>query len=71
MNTNGYILIIEDSKTQAGQLEAILKPLGYPISIAYNGKDALTHLEKACPCYSRYPDARDGRLSVVQTDKIR
>ena len=49
MNTNGYILIIEDSKTQAGQLEAILKPLGYPISIAYNGKDALTHLKEKKP----------------------
>src|SRR3989338_429805 len=49
MNTNGYILIIEDSKTQAGQLEAILKPLGYSISIAYNGKDALTHLKEKKP----------------------
>src|SRR3990170_3763036 len=49
MNTNGYILIVEDSKTQAGQLEAILKPLGYPISIAYNGKDALTHLKEKKP----------------------
>src|SRR3990172_275555 len=49
MNTNGYILIVEDSKTQAGQLEAILKPLGYSISIAYTGKDALTHLKEKKP----------------------
>ena len=49
MNNDKYILIIEDSKTQAGQLEAILKPLGYSISIAYNGKDALTHLKEKKP----------------------
>jgi PAS domain S-box-containing protein len=49
MNNNGYILIVEDSKTQAGQLEAILKPLGYPISIAYNAKDALSYLKQKRP----------------------
>lgn len=49
MDNDSYILIVEDSKTQAGQLEAILKPLGYPISIAYNGKDALTHLKEKKP----------------------
>ncbi|MBI5454115.1 MAG: response regulator [Deltaproteobacteria bacterium] len=41
MNETGYILVVEDSKTQARQLEESLKPLGYGVSLAYNGKEAL------------------------------
>ncbi|MDO8142469.1 MAG: response regulator [Candidatus Brocadiales bacterium] len=49
MKGEGYILIVEDSHTQAKQLEAILKQLGYHISIAYSGQEALSILEKQKP----------------------
>ncbi|MBI2471893.1 MAG: response regulator [Planctomycetes bacterium] len=49
MKGEGYILIVEDSHTQAKQLEAILKQLGYHIRIAYSGQEALSILEKQKP----------------------
>src|SRR3989338_4258198 len=49
MNLQSYILIVEDSETQARQLESILKPIGYGISIAYTAKDALDFLKRQKP----------------------
>ena len=49
MKNEGYILIIEDSSTQARQLESILERLGYAILIAYNAKDALAMLKRQKP----------------------
>lgn len=46
MKNDNYILIVEDSHTQARQLESILRHLGYRISLAYNGKDALSLLKR-------------------------
>lgn len=42
MKNDSYILIVEDSHIQAKQIEAVLKPVGYSVSIAYSGKGALT-----------------------------
>jgi len=49
MKDNNYILIVEDSRTQARQLESILKQIGYPVSIAYNGKEALSFAKRQKP----------------------
>ncbi|MFZ3072830.1 MAG: response regulator, partial [Thermodesulfobacteriota bacterium] len=49
MKNDTYILIVEDSRTQASQLADILIPLGYRISIAYNGKEALVLLKDHKP----------------------
>lgn len=49
MNNGSYILIVEDSRTQASQLADILIPLGYRTSIAYNGKEALVSLKEHKP----------------------
>ena len=49
MKNDSYILIVEDSRTQARQLADILIPLGYRISIAYNGKEALVLLKEQKP----------------------
>ncbi|MBI5756262.1 MAG: response regulator [Nitrospirae bacterium] len=46
MSDSNYILIVEDSHTQARQIELSLKQLGHPVSIACNAKDALTILGK-------------------------
>lgn len=44
-----YILIVEDSRTQARQLADILTPLGYQISIAGNGREAIESLKERKP----------------------
>ena len=49
MKSEGYILIVEDSKTQAKQLDAILKQLGYRIVIAYSVREAIFILEEQKP----------------------
>src|SRR3989338_3928985 len=49
MNLQSYILIVEDSETQARQLESILKSIGYGISIVYTAKDALDFLKRQKP----------------------
>ncbi|HLB05778.1 MAG TPA: response regulator [Thermodesulfobacteriota bacterium] len=49
MKNDSYILIVEDSRTQARQLADILIPLGYRISIAGNGKEALALLNDHRP----------------------
>jgi PAS domain S-box-containing protein len=46
MENDGYILIVEDSPTQARQIGKILKQTGYPISIACSAQDALTRLRE-------------------------
>ena len=49
MNGTGYILVVEDSRTQARQLEETLKPLGCGVSLAYNGKEALEIMRRERP----------------------
>src|SRR3972149_6681252 len=49
MKGEGYILIVEDSRTQAKQLEEIVKQLGYHVCVAYSGREALSFLEKQKP----------------------
>lgn len=44
-----YILIVEDSRTQTAEIEAILKQLGYRTAAAYNGKEALDLMRKEKP----------------------
>ncbi|MBI4377868.1 MAG: response regulator [Nitrospinae bacterium] len=46
MENDGYILIVEDSPTQASQIGEILRQTGYPVSIACNAQDALTRLRE-------------------------
>jgi len=43
------ILIVEDSPTQAIELQAILERHGYQISVARNGEEALTHINNHKP----------------------
>jgi two-component system sensor histidine kinase/response regulator len=40
----GHVLIVEDSQTQAAQLQYILERHGFPVSVAANGREALTVL---------------------------
>src|SRR4030067_383398 len=49
MKNDSYILIVEDSRTQARQLADVLIPLGHRISIAGNGKEALVLLKERKP----------------------
>lgn len=49
MKDNNYILIVEDSPTQARQLESSLRQLGYNISTASTGKEALAILKRQKP----------------------
>lgn len=49
MSKEEYILIVEDSLTQAQQLESILRYLGYTCSVAGNGREALGLLRKQKP----------------------
>lgn len=49
MNETGYILVVEDSKTQARQLEESLRSLGCRVSLAYNGKEALDLMRQERP----------------------
>ena len=49
MKGEGYILIVEDSKTQAKQLDAILKQLGYRIVITNIAREALFILKEQKP----------------------
>jgi two-component system response regulator VanR len=43
------ILIVEDSPTQAIRLQSLLEEAGYKISVASNGADAVSHLDKHIP----------------------
>jgi len=45
----GTILIVEDSRTQAEQLKYTLEEYGYTVTVARNGKEALTSLEQETP----------------------
>lgn len=49
MKKEGYILIVEDSHTQARQIESILKQLGYGLTVAFNGKEALEEIRREKP----------------------
>ncbi len=49
MTGNSYILIVEDSPTQARQVESILEQLGCRISIASNGNEALNLVRNERP----------------------
>src|SRR4030067_1975683 len=49
MKNDSYILIVEDSRTQARELADVLIPLGHRISIAGNGKEALVLLKERKP----------------------
>ncbi|MBM4064788.1 MAG: response regulator [Planctomycetes bacterium] len=49
MKGEGYILIVEDSQTQAKQLQVLLKQLGYRIVIAYSVREALFILKEQKP----------------------
>ncbi len=49
MNANTYILIVEDSKTQAEQLKYILEANGYSTEIAVNGLEALNKIRDSEP----------------------
>ena len=42
---DGHVLIVEDSQTQAAQLQYILEKHGFPVSAAANGREALTLLD--------------------------
>src|SRR3989304_8222612 len=46
MNKGNYILMVEDSQTQARQIELSLKPLGHPVFVALDPKDAIKMLKK-------------------------
>ena len=43
------ILIVEDSPTQAIQLQSLLEENGYKVSVAVNGADALSYLDEYIP----------------------
>ena len=49
MKGEGYILVVEDSQTQAKQLQVLLKQLGYRIVIAYSVREALFILKEQKP----------------------
>jgi len=49
MDNEGYVLIVEDSPTQARHLESVLKRLGHQVYIACNGKEAITLINKERP----------------------
>lgn len=49
MENDQYILIVEDSRTQAKQIEMILKPLGYRVRTALSGEEALSILGQGRP----------------------
>lgn len=49
MKNNDYILIVEDSRTQAAQIESVLRQLGYPVMVADSGSQALAYLENRKP----------------------
>ncbi len=49
INKTDYILVVEDSHTQARQIESILKQTGYPIRIAYNAREALSCMQEQKP----------------------
>ena len=46
---NANILIVEDSPTQAIQLQSLLEENGYKVSVAINGADALSYLDEDIP----------------------
>ena len=43
------ILVVEDSRVQAKGLQQLLERNGYGVSITYNGREALTYLERRLP----------------------
>jgi len=48
-NNRTEILVVEDSLTQAEQLKYILEKAGYHVTVAYNGKEALSLINKHKP----------------------
>ena len=48
-NESYEVLIVEDSPTQAIQLQGLLKESGYRVSTATNGADAFSYLEEHIP----------------------
>ncbi|HUX13598.1 MAG TPA: response regulator, partial [Spirochaetia bacterium] len=55
--SNIRILIVEDSATQAAQLQHLLETKGYEVEVARNGRDALNI-------------ARNNKPSLVITDVV-
>ncbi|MBI5643247.1 MAG: response regulator [Deltaproteobacteria bacterium] len=49
MKDQSYILVVEDSRTQAKQLEGSLTQLGYQVVISYNGREALSCMRQSRP----------------------
>lgn len=49
MGMNKFILVVEDSPTQARQIEETLRNAGYSAGLALSGKEALERLEKERP----------------------
>lgn len=49
MENDEYILIVEDSRTQARQIEMIVRPLGYQVRTALSGEEALSILGQGRP----------------------
>lgn len=49
MKNNDYILIVEDSRTQAAQIESVLRRLDYPVFVANDASQALAYLEHRMP----------------------
>ena len=71
MNSGIEILVVEDSPTQAEQLKHILEQHDYSVSVANNGKEALSLINKHKPtiCYQRYHHARNGWLPTLSADQ--
>ncbi len=61
---DGHILIVEDSQTQAEQLQYILERHDFPVSTAANGREALAVLagKKTASGHQRHHHAGNGRL---------
>ncbi|TAN62168.1 response regulator [bacterium] len=49
MDTERYILIVEDSRTQSKHIESIIIQLGYPVKLSYDGADALEQITRQKP----------------------
>ncbi len=49
MNILGHILVIDDEEPNLKLLEAVLKPIGYTVTLLTNGKQALEQIEDISP----------------------
>ena len=49
MEKGKYILVVEDSPTQAKQVEESLRQLGYRVDLAYSAKEALEAMDREKP----------------------